>query len=416
MKSGHVTALLSAYIDGEIAGAERKKIDSHLAECNACRDHLARLQDVVGLTRSLPPVGAPADLGERVLSAIEAHPHPGSLPLTLSRVERWTSALVSGARRLRPSITRGQAARWAAAAAVAVLVGTFVVNLAGPTRSPRPYREEVPQNLPLSGRPPRPVATTSVSGAGGEAQTDAGAARARAPQPVAGQGMETGLRSVIKTARLTLEVDSVDAAATHLLSIAEGNGGFIADSSTTQDDSSPQGQFTLRVPASRFASTIQDIEALGKVRQRQVSAQDVTGDFVDLQARLRNLEHHERQLLLFMDRAERVSDLLAIEQELSRVRGEIEQATGRINYLSHSVDMATIDVALSQKTPKVSVPFWDVRASLQDMQAALTATVRQILFVAERVLVLASALLPLAVIGLGIWLVVRRVRRVGADV
>jgi anti-sigma factor (TIGR02949 family) len=413
MKSGHVTDLLSSYIDGEVSDGERERIGRHLAECDACRRHLGSLQGVVAVVRSVPVVAAPPDLRARVLADIAETRRPRAHSAWAPLLHRFVfPAGRHGAASTAQAVGRWRPARLAAMAAAAALVGLFAVNLLGPRLSPRVRREAARTAVTLL--PPQ----TSRSGSTGRPAQDigrpsAGALQPSPYQPAPGQAVDGGLRSVIRAAHLALDVESVDGGARRLLVIAEGNGGFIADSSTTEDEGSPQGQFTLRVPAPRFGAVIQDIEALGKVRQRQISAQDVTGEFVDLQARLRNLEHHERQLLLFMDRADKVSDLLAIEQELSRVRGEIEQTTGRLNFISHSVDMATVEVALSQKAA-ASPALWDVRGSLAKMQAALIATIRQILSVSERILVLGSALLPLAVIAAGVWLVIRRVRGVGA--
>jgi anti-sigma factor (TIGR02949 family) len=416
MRSGHVIDLLSSYIDGEVSDGERERIGRHLAECDACRRHLGSLQGVVAMVKSVPAVAAPPDLRARVLADIAEGRRPRTSSAWAPLLQRFVfPAGRPGAASTARAAKRWRPARAAALAAAAALVGLFAVNLLGPGPSPVVRREAartVHQSTPGMSR------TVTMSGsAGGPAQDtgrpSAGILQPSPYQPAPGQTGDGGLRSVIRTARLALDVESVDRGAGRLLVIAEGNGGFIADSSTTEDEGSPQGQFTLRVPAPRFGAVIQDIEALGKVQQRQISARDVTGEFVDLQARLRNLEHHERQLLLFMDRADKVSDLLAIEQELSRVRGEIEQTTGRLNFLSHSVDMATVEVALSQKAA-ASPALWDVRGSLAKMQAALIATIRQILSVSERILVLGSALLPLAVIAAGVWLVIRRVRGVGA--
>jgi hypothetical protein len=221
-------------------------------------------------------------------------------------------------------------------------------------------------------------------------------------------------RSVIRTARLALEVDHYDAGVRRLLDIAEGAGGFIADSSYGEVDGRPQGEFTLRVPAGQFAAAVKQAEAIGTVRQRQIGAQDVTEEFVDLEARRRNLERHEHQLLSFMDRATKVADLLAIEQELSRVRGQIEQIAGRLRYLSHNVEMASIAVTVSERAKTQG--FWDLRDTLGKTQHAFLAAVKQLLTVAERVLVLGASLAPVAALAVVAWAVFRRTRRAGAGV
>jgi hypothetical protein len=407
MTSGHVQELLSPYIDDRVSPEDRERIARHLDVCEACRGDLTALQGVVGLVRSVPPVTAP----EGLRTAIR------------SRVEQVSRS--SGPRRARPAWI-GRLPRLAgtwrpiAAAVAVVVIGTFVANFAGPqgariqdAQEARRGGQQLKSGAPFNGPsgPRSEVATTDALRAPGTATR--GAASPAPSTPGVAPSSDVLFRSVIRTARMAVEVERYDAGARRLLDIAEGAGGFIADSSYSEEDGRPQGAFTLRVPAVRFSAVVKDVEAMGLVRQRQISAQDVTEEFVDLQARQRNLERHEQQLLAFMDRATKVADLLAIEQELARVRGQIEQITGRLRYLSHNVEMASITVTLAAQA-KQHASFWDFGATMGKVQTAFIAAVQQILVVAERVLVLGAMLLPVAALAAVAWAVIRRTRRAGA--
>ena len=387
MTSDHVSELLSPYIDGRVSAEEQERIGRHLETCAACRGDLAALHGVVGLLRSVPPTTAPVELRAAIRSRVE---HAG---------------VPSASGGLGPRL----AAAWRpiAAAVAVVVIGVFAANLLGP---------QLPRRL--SERRENGQSTSTVlqfEAAQDAAKKPSAANRAAVSQPTSpaapAPSPDAAFRSVIRTARLGVEVERYDAAARHLLDIAEGAGGFIADSSYSEDEGRPRGEFILRVPAGRFAAAIKDVEAMGTVRQRQISAQDVTEEYVDLQARQRNLERHEQQLLTFMDRATKVQDLLAVEQELSRVRGQIEQITGRLRYLAHNVDMASITVVLSERPKKGHAGLWDLDGTLAKMQGAFLATVEQIFAAAERVLVLASTLLPVGALAGVAWTVFRRTRQ-----
>lgn len=386
MTSGHVSELLSSYIDGRVSVEERERIGRHLETCAACRGDLAALQGVVGLLHSVPPVTAPEELRAVIRARVE---HAGIPP-------------AHG--RLGPRL----AATWRpiAAAVAVVVIGVFAVNLLGPQLPRLGERRETGQSTSTVS-----LLEASKDAAGRPSAANRAAVSQPNSPPAAVTSPDAFMRSVIRTARLTVEVDRYDAGARRLLDIAEGAGGFIADSSYGEDDGRPRGEFTLRVPAGRFAAAIKDVEAMGTVRQRQISAQDVTEEYVDLQARQRNLERHEQQLLTFMDRATKVPDLLAVEQELSRVRGQIEQITGRLRYLAHNVEMASITVVLSEHPKKGHAGLWDFDGTLAKMQGAFLATVQQIFAAAERVLVLASTLLPVGALAGVVWAVFRRTRQ-----
>ncbi len=389
MTSDHVRDLLSSYIDDRVEPEDRERIARHLASCEACRADLGALQQAVGLLHSLPPVPAPDGLR----AAIRLRVQQGRRLSSGQWIPRFLGAmLTSFAGSWRPL----------AAAAAVVVLGMFAWNFAGP---PGARFAEVRRELTRSNSSAPSPAASGVN----DATTTEPSQKAAFQVPGTPGAFS---RSVIRTARLAIEVDRYDAAARRLLDIAEGAGGFIADSSYGEVDGRPQGEFTLRVPAGRFAAAVKDAEAIGTVRQRQISAQDVTEEFVDLEARRRNLERHEQQLLSFMDRATKVADLLAIEQELSRVRGQIEQIAGRLRYLSHNVEMASITVALSERARTQG--FWDFGGTLGKIQHAFIAEVAQLLTIAERLLVLGASLAPVAVLAVVAWLVFRRTRRAGA--
>lgn len=365
MPTAHVTELLSPLLDGELSGVEGQRVLYHLEACVECRERLESLRTTAHLVRSLDAVKVPDGFRDQVRSRLSTAP---ATPVR-AWLPRWS---------------------WQAAAALAavLLIGVFSVNL---LREMRPAGRELAQDRP--GIAP-PVPETGKLGApipstGGPA----------APQAVP----SIDVRKIVRTADLAIDVDRFDDTAARLLQIAERAGGYVAESSYAEDGGVPHGAFTLRVPATRFASAVTEVEKLGTITHRRIGGQDVTEEFVDLQSRIRNLERHEQRLLSFMDRAAKVSDLLAIEEQLARVRGEIEQLTGRLRFLERSADLASIAVAVTRKAKKTSV-LWDFSGTIDRMQAAFLSTVRQILSVVEWFGVTASALFPVLLLAAGVWL------------
>ena len=384
MTRGHVTESLSAYLDEQVSAAERERIEAHLRGCDACRTHLESLRHSVALVRGADPVPAPAGFQAAVRSKVAASA-PGR---TAPRVPRlhlsWKTA---------------------GAMAAVLLIGIFSVNL---LREIRPqYR--LGQDAASRGAGPQGITLPGPAPASPERSLTTKGAAPGATDVASPSGLPT-LRQIIRTAHVQLAVDDFDATLRALVGIAEGAGGFVASSSYSQRGRAPEGVFTLRVPASKFAQVLLDVERLGTVETRRMGGQDVTEEFVDLSARVRNLERHEQRLLSFMEHATKVTDLLAIEQELSRVRGEIEMLTGRLRFLGNQVELATVEVAMRQKVAPVSGGFWDFGATLGRMKAAFLTTIRQILGAAERVAVVGSALVPVAVLAVVVWLAIRRIR------
>jgi len=158
-------------------------------------------------------------------------------------------------------------------------------------------------------------------------------------------------RKIISTASLSMEVKSVQATFNEITRIVQASGGFISSSSTYDAAGRKSGDMTVRVPQKNFYSTIEQVEALGTVKSKQISGQDVTEEFIDLSARLDNLKKQESRLQEILKTATTVKDVLEVEKELERVRGEIERLTGRLNYLNQSVEMSTISVSASEPAP-----------------------------------------------------------------
>ncbi len=163
-------------------------------------------------------------------------------------------------------------------------------------------------------------------------------------------------RYLIKNSTLTLETADVRGGATQLTALAQRVQGYISDSHEAVDGlGSRSVTMTVRVPYQQFESATQQIEALGKLLEKQVTAEDVTEEFVDTTSRVRNLKKSEERLLVHMSHTGRLSDTLAIENELTRVRQEIEKSEGRLRFLAHRVAYSTFTVTFKETARAQSV-------------------------------------------------------------
>ena len=151
---------------------------------------------------------------------------------------------------------------------------------------------------------------------------------------------------MISSALVTLEVEVVQAAINEVRAIAESLGGFVEHLTSSGDADRQQATVTIRVPQDQFFLGMERIEALGKVRSRNVGSEDVSERFIDLEARLKSSLRQEKSLLSLLERANTVSEILTIERELSRVRSDIERFQGQLKFLERRVDLATITVSL----------------------------------------------------------------------
>jgi hypothetical protein len=206
---------------------------------------------------------------------------------------------------------------------------------------------------------------------------------------------------IIKTAFLNLEVADVDGVTAQLKNIATQHGGYLSSSNAGDPGSaSAYATVVLRVPADHFDASMDDIRVLGSVRSQTVNNEDVTEEYVDLQARLDALEHQYEQYSRIMEKAEEVEDILRVQVEMERVQVEIERITGRMRYLDNRIDLATITVSLREPTP--------VGADVgHDFIAVINAAVEGFLFTVDAIIILFFTLLPLVLIGGGCYGVYR---------
>jgi len=158
----------------------------------------------------------------------------------------------------------------------------------------------------------------------------------------------SGERKIIRSSSLAIVVQHPAQVMDQIMALAETEGGYLESSQGGGQDAA-SGSLTIRVPAARFEQTRTEIRKLGlRVENESIDARDVTRQYVDQDANLRNLRAEEAQYLAILKQANTVKDLLAVSQRISEVRGQIEQQQAEFNALSKQTE--TVAIAISLRT------------------------------------------------------------------
>jgi Domain of unknown function (DUF4349) len=158
-------------------------------------------------------------------------------------------------------------------------------------------------------------------------------------------------RKIIYDARVDLLVDSLGTTEQAVLDLIKEHDGFLAESDQASVTSTQRkATWRVRVPVDHFNVFLAAVCRLGEVRQNHLGSQDVTEEYYDIAARIRNKQEEEKRLLKHLaDSTGKLEDILAVERELSRVRGEVEQMQGRLRFLANRTELSTINIEAMER-------------------------------------------------------------------
>jgi Domain of unknown function (DUF4349)/Putative zinc-finger len=348
---------LMAYLDGELTANRASATAAHLRECVECQGLVAEFGKVSANLRTwrveLPESALPQAIATALSERTQGSQKGGG-----SKSLAWREILS----------LRRETFAWvgAMAAILLIVVGTVtfigrnansVFSQVGPlaigNQLSRPRAE-------VSLAPPPPARRGNLPDGGTDDKLEMFAKLQEAP-PVQSAGSNPDQSAeehrlvatgpmIIRTAQLSLITKEFDKARANLEAILKRHRGYVGELKAGGNAGSGRTlTATLRVPADQLDATLNDVKTLGRVESESQSGQDVTSQYVDLQARLTNARNTEQRLTdLLRNRTGKLSDVLAVEQEVDRVRGEIEQMEAERKNMSNQVSFATLNATITE--------------------------------------------------------------------
>jgi len=234
------------------------------------------------------------------------------------------------------------------------------------------------------------------------------------PSPIFGEGIRTDTTEakVIQSGNLSIEVDSINEGLDSIKNIAEDKDGFVINSDFSESPSGAKsGSAQIRVPFDTFDDAIAEIKDLALFVQREnISAQDVTEEYIDLQSQLSNLRAEERQYQEILTRAFNIEDILNVTQRLSDVRGRIERLQGRINFLDNRTDFSLISIQLTEEaTVQAPSGKWRPLTLLKQRAQGVVTSLQGFVDNAITFVFWVVGIIPyLIVIGIVMWLIKKK--------
>jgi hypothetical protein len=215
-------------------------------------------------------------------------------------------------------------------------------------------------------------------------------------------------KKIIKNGNLSLKVSSADDASQKIANIAKANGGEVTSSNFYQAAKNVKsGTVTVKIPVANFEKAFNDLKKVATlVVQESTTGQDVTEQYADLQAQLRNKQAEEQSFAKILERSGTIDEVLKVTRELSRVRGEIERLQGRIKFMDSQTDMSSISISLTEDS---NITFSDSWRPWQVVKETFNALVKDIQKFVNFLIVLIIQVIPVLVLYVLIFYVIYRI-------
>jgi hypothetical protein len=233
------------------------------------------------------------------------------------------------------------------------------------------------------------------SGAAAESASDAPASSAQPRESAKPPNIDTLQRKIIFTGTVELVVEQFDPVPTKIAALAKQFNAYVSKSNIAGSQGTPRhGQWTIRVPVDRYEDLLDAARQLGEIRSIGSNSQDVSEEYYDIDAHSRNLKQEEDRLKKLMaDNTGKLEDILALEKELTRVRGEIEQLEGKLEKLNKLSAMSTVNLNVQE-----------IKGYVPEDAATYATRIRRTWQVSTTALVDAGQSLSIAAVAVAPWL------------
>lgn len=346
---------LMAYLDGELSAEQAAATHAHLEECEECKAMVGELRAVSDRLKAWHVLPTDSQIRRDIAGALAEHEGRQKLleehPRSNWRFSRWPTLAWAGSLAAVGLIIAGVAIpnlfrvrEYAPVARMEVPTPTAVA----PTSASPTQFDRLETFAKLQEVPPAKAARSND-----KSETMMDAQEVNRVGGGGGGGDRDRLNNgpmIIRTADLQLVTKEFDKARAGMEAILKKHRGYVGDLKVGGATGSGRTLTSaLRVPADQLEATLTELKTLGRVESESQGGQDVTSPYVDLQARLANARNTEKRMTdLLSQRTGKLSDVLEVEQEVDRVRGEIEQMEVESKQMTKQVSFATVNVTISE--------------------------------------------------------------------
>lgn len=412
---------LDDYLDGTLSEDHRATFEAHLKSCDACQSLVLDLQSMKEVLSDMPLMALPTDfnetLHEKLIIAAEELKQSSGNSEKANSSKKKSNLVAFPVKKWMPY------AGLAAAFAIFIGAGSQLQNAFWWNQSTEEAAYDLastmdrsmPQaNANVAGAAAPEVATFGVASDGASAKT----AESAPVSPTTDQSMSTytdvsANRDLIRTGDISLKVGSIEQFTHEIQALIEAAGGYIESSfsavspyyvNNKEAGSQLGASIVLRVPSEQFIAVFDGVKKMGELTSSQQGVQDITAQLSDLKASLANLEVREKRLQALMNEAKNVTEVMAVERELSAVRTQIDQISGQLKLQTQQVSLSTLYISV-QESPEIANQFKTLDGNLwQQAVSALIGNVNKAMILLERLFILVVAWFPAAIGALLVFL------------